>query len=82
MVFTQLKTVSNLSDQEASEYIDYKQNLQEFTTKVSKFQKVLDRCLERTGQENLVLCKRRTAGAVTHDFADGQYIRTIVMPEG
>jgi hypothetical protein len=54
MGLTQLKTVSNFSDQEVSEYIDYKQNLQEFTIKVAKFQKVLNKFSEETGQENSV----------------------------
>ena len=83
MALTQLKTVPNFSDQEVSEYIDYKQNLQEFTTKVSKFQKLLDKLCKDTGQDsNLASLKGETEGAVTHDFADGQYIRTIVMPKG
>ena len=83
MALTQLKTVPNFSDQEVSEYIDYKQNLQEFTTKVSKFQKLLDKLCKDTGQDNnLASLRGETEGAVTHDFADGQYIRTIVMPKG
>ena len=83
MSFNALKTVPNFSDQEVSEFIDYKQNLQEFTTKVSKFQKLLDNFIQETGQENSVpMYRGETSGAVTHDFADGQYIRTIVMPKG
>ena len=83
MSFNALKTVPNFSDQEVSEFIDYKQNLQEFTTKVSKFQKLLDKLCKDTGQDsNLASLKGETEGAVTHDFADGQYIRTIVMPKG
>ena len=83
MSFNALKTVPNFSDQEVSEFIDYKQNLQEFTTKVSKFQKVLDKFSKDTRQDsNLASLKGETEGAVTHDFADGQYIRTIVMTKG
>lgn len=83
MSFNALKTVSNFSDQEVSEFIDYKQNLQEFTTKVSKFQELLNKFSKDTGQDNnLASLKGETEGAVTHDFADGQYIRTIVMPKG
>jgi hypothetical protein len=52
MGLTQLKTVSNFSDQEVSEYIDYKQNLQEFTIKVAKFQKVLNKFSKDTGQDS------------------------------
>jgi hypothetical protein len=83
MSLNALKTVSNFSDQEVSEFIDYKQNLQEFTTKVSKFQELLNKFSKDTGQDNnLASLKGETEGAVTHDFADGQYIRTIVMPKG
>ena len=83
MALTQLKTVPNFSDQEVSEYIEYKQNLKEFTTKVAKFQKVLDNFCKETGQDkNLPSLRGETEGAITHDFADGQYIRTIVMPKG
>jgi hypothetical protein len=45
-------SIPNFSDQEVSEFIDYKQNLQEFTIKVAKFQKVLNKFIEDTGQEN------------------------------
>ena len=83
MALTQLKTVPNFSDQEVSEYIEYKQNLKEFTTKVAKFQKVLTNFCKETGQDkNLPSLRGETEGAITHDFADGQYIRTIVMPKG
>ena len=83
MSLNALKTVPNFSDQEVSEFIDYKQNLQEFTTKVSKFQKLLNNFIQETGQEKTVpMYRGETSGAVTHDFADGQYIRTIVMPKG
>ena len=83
MALSQLKTIPNFSDQEVSEYIEYKQNLKEFTTKVAKFQKVLNKFIEETGQENSVpMYRGESSGAVTHDFADGQYIRTIVMPKG
>ena len=83
MALTQLKTVPNFSDQEVSEYIEYKQNLKEFTTKVAKFQKVLTKFCKETGQDkNLPSLRGETEGAITHDFADGQYIRTIVMPKG
>ena len=43
MSLNALKTVPNFSDQEVSEFINYKQNLQEFTTKVSKFQELLNK---------------------------------------
>jgi len=83
MSLTQLKTVPNFSDQEVSEYIEYKQSLKEFTTKVAKFQTVLTKFCKETGQDkNLPSLRGETEGAITHDFADGQYIRTIVMPKG
>ena len=83
MALTQLKTVPNFSDQDVSEFIEYKENLKEFTTKVAKFQKVLTNFCKETGQDkNLPSLRGETEGAITHDFADGQYIRTIVMPKG
>ena len=43
----------------------------------------LNKFSKDTGQDNnLASLKGETEGAVTHDFADGQYIRTIVMPKG
>jgi|TARA_R110002020_G_scaffold174180_1_gene365239 hypothetical protein len=83
MALNALKIVPDFSDQDISEFVEYKQNLKEFTTKVAKFQKVLDKFSKDTGQDkNLPSLKGETEGAVTHDFADGQYIRTIVMPKG
>jgi len=83
MALSSLQITPTFSNQEVSEFIDYKENLKEFTTKVAKFQKVLDKFSKETGQDkNLPSLKGETEGAVTHDFADGQYIRTIVMPKG
>jgi len=83
MALSSLQITPTFSNQDVSEFIDYKENLKEFTTKVAKFQKVLDKFSKETGQDkNLPSLKGETEGAVTHDFADGQYIRTIVMPKG
>tara|TARA_R100001369_G_C3231796_1_gene152258 strand:- start:39 stop:599 length:561 start_codon:yes stop_codon:yes gene_type:complete len=83
MALSSLQITPTFSNQEVSEFIEYKENLKEFTTKVAKFQKVLDKFSKETGQDkNLPSLKGETEGAVTHDFVDGQYIRTIVMPKG
>ncbi len=83
MALTQLKTIPQFTDNEVSEFINYKENQKQFITKVAEFEKVLDNFVKETGQEKAVpMYRGETEGAVTHDFADGQYIRTIVMPKG
>jgi len=71
------------TQQEACEYYSYKENQKKFITKVAEFEKAVSELSTKTGQDkNLPSLKGETEGAVTHDFADGQYIRTIVMPKG
>ena len=83
MALTQLKTIPEVNDNEVSEFVAYKENQKQFITKVAEFEKVLNKLSKQTGQDkNLPSLKGETEGAVTHDFADGQYIRTIVMPKG
>jgi hypothetical protein len=83
MALTQLKTIPQFTDNEISEFVEYKENQKQFITKVAEFEKVLNKFSKQTGQDkNLPSLKGETEGAVTHDFADGQYIRTIVMPKG
>jgi hypothetical protein len=83
MALTQLKTIPQFTDNEVSEFIDYKENQKQFITKVAEFEKIITKLSKETGQDkNLPSLKGETEGAVTHDFADGQYIRTIVMPKG
>jgi|TARA_R110000744_G_scaffold334623_1_gene439886 hypothetical protein len=74
---------SKLNYQEACEFFDYKENQKQFRAKVETFQTSLEKFCKETDQEKNVSSYRgETEGAVTHDFADGQYIRTIVMPKG
>jgi len=83
MALTQLKTIPQFTDNEVFEFIDYKENQKQFITKVAEFEKIITKLSKETGQDkNLPSLKGETEGAVTHDFADGQYIRTIVMPKG
>jgi hypothetical protein len=83
MALSQIKTTPEFTDNEIFEFINYKENKKQFITKVAEFEKVLNKLSKQTGQDkNLPSLKGETEGAVTHDFADGQYIRTIVMPKG
>lgn len=82
MALSVLKT-SKLNYQEACEFFDYKENQKQFRAKVETFQTSLEKFCKETDQEKNVSSYRgETEGAVTHNFADGQYIRTIVMPKG
>ena len=71
-----------LTYQEACEFFDYKKNKLEFQNKIKQFEEAVDSFCKENNQEDLknkIIGK--TEGAVTHNFADGQYIRTIVMPK-
>jgi len=82
MALPSLKT-TELTYQEACEFFEYKENQQEFRNKVNVFEKSLSEFCEKTNQGiNFPSLKGETEGVVTHAFADGQYIRTIVMPKG
>ena len=54
MALTQLKTIPQFTDNEVSEFIDYKENQKQFITKVAEFEKVLDNYVKETGQEKTV----------------------------
>jgi quercetin dioxygenase-like cupin family protein len=76
-----LKT-TELTYQEACEFFEYKQNQQEFRNKVNVFEKALAKHCTKTDQDkNLPALQGYEEGHVNHDFADGQYVRTIVMPK-
>ena len=71
-----------LTYQEACEFFDYKKNKLEFQNKIKQFEKaVAKHCIENNNQELNSQITGETEGAVSHNFADGQYIRTIVMPK-
>jgi ribosomal protein L31 len=71
-----------LSYQEACEFFDYKENKIKFQNKIKKFEAAITKhCEENNNQELSNQITGQTEGAVTHNFADGQYIRQIVMPK-
>ena len=72
-----------LSYQEACEFFDYKENKIKFQNKIKEFEAAITKhCEENNNQDLNSQITGQTEGAVTHNFADGQYIRQIVMPKG
>ena len=68
--------------QEACEFFDYKENKTKFQNKIKQFEETITKYCKDTNQEKLNnQITGQTEGAVTHNFADGQYIRQIVMPK-
>lgn len=71
-----------LTYQEACEFFEYKKNKIEFQNKIKQFEEAVDDFCKKTNQEESNKKLRgETEGAVTHNFADGLYIRTLVMPK-
>lgn len=74
---------NELTYEEACEFLDYRENKKQFQNKIKEFEvAIAQHCVENNKQELNKQIKGETEGAVTHDFADGQYIRKIVMPKG
>ena len=74
---------NELTYEEACEFLDYRENKKQFQNKIKEFEAAIaQHCVENNKQELNKQIKGETEGAVTHDFADGQYIRKIVMPKG
>jgi hypothetical protein len=72
-----------LTYQEACEFFDYKENKIKFQNKIKEFEAAITKHCEENNNQNLnSQITGQTEGAVTHNFADGQYIRKIVMPKG
>jgi hypothetical protein len=72
-----------LTYQEACEFFDYKENKIKFQNKIKEFEAAITKhCEENNNQDLNSEITGQTEGAVTHNFADGQYIRKIVMPKG
>jgi len=72
-----------LTYQEACEFFDYKENKVKFQNKIKEFEAAITKhCEENNNQDLNSEITGQTEGAVTHNFADGQYIRQIVMPKG
>jgi ribosomal protein L31 len=81
-VSTSLAKKPELSYQEACEFFDYKENKIKFENKIKEFETAITKhCEENNNQELSNQITGQTEGAVTHNFADGQYIRQIVMPK-
>ena len=82
MALSVLKT-SKLNYQEACEFFDYKENEIKFQQKITEFEQALTQSVKEDNEEEFNRSiTGEIEGAVTHNFADGQYIRTIVMPKG
>lgn len=82
MVSVSLVKNPELSYQEACEFFDYKENKIKFQNKIQQFEAAITKyCEENKQQELNSRMTGQTEGAVTHNFADGQYIRQIVMPK-
>ena len=71
------------SYREACEFFDHKENEIKFQQKITQFEQALTQSVKEDNEEEFSRSiTGETEGAVTHNFADGQYIRTIVMPKG
>ena len=71
-----------LSYQEACEFFDYKENKIKFQNKIKQFETAITKhCEENNNQELNEKVKGDVEGVISHDFADGQYIRTAVAPK-
>ena len=77
-----LTTNHALTYQDACEFFDHKENKTKFQNKILEFETAITKyCEENNHQELNSQITGQTEGAVTHNFADGQYIRQIVMPK-
>lgn len=73
---------TELTYQEACEFFDYKENKLKFQNKIQEFEAAITQHCEENNQHELSnQITGQTEGAVTHNFADGQYIRQIIMPK-
>ena len=71
-----------LSYQEACEFFDYKENKIKFQNKIKQFEKAITKhCKENNNEELNQQVKGDAEGVISHNFADGQYIRTAVAPK-
>ena len=78
-----LRNNTKLTYQDACEFLDYRENKKQFQNKIKEFEvAIAQHCVENNKQNLNKQIRGETEGAVTHDFADGQYIRKIVMPAG
>tara|TARA_R100001377_G_C3188595_1_gene109582 strand:- start:455 stop:1003 length:549 start_codon:yes stop_codon:yes gene_type:complete len=77
-----LTTSPKFSYREACEFFAYKEKKIKFQNKIQEFETVITKhCEENNNQELNNQMTGQAEGAVTHNFADGQYIRQIVMPK-
>jgi hypothetical protein len=81
-VNTALVKNPELSYQEACEFFDYKENKIKFQNKIKQFETAITKhCEENNNQELNEKVKGDVEGVISHNFADGQYIRTAVAPK-
>ena len=78
-----LKIKEEISQKDIGKFLEYQENKLKFQNKVKEFETALSDFSTETGQDkNLPALQGHEEGYVTHDFADGQYIRAITMPKG
>ena len=78
-----LKNNQNIEEKDISNFLDHKEKKVKFKNKVQEFEKAIADFSTKTNQDkNLAAIQGYEDGYVTHDFADGQYIRSITMPKG
>lgn len=79
---TTLAKNPELSYQEACEFFDYKEKKIKFQNKIKQFEKAItEHCKENNNEELNQKVRGDAEGVITHNFADGQYIRTAVAPK-
>jgi vacuolar-type H+-ATPase subunit I/STV1 len=78
-----VKIGQDITEKEISSFLQEKENKLKFQNKVKEFEAALSDFSTKTDQDkNLASLQGYEEGYVKHDFADGQYIRSITMPEG
>jgi hypothetical protein len=83
MSLSVLETKEDITQKDISKFLEYQENKLKFQKKVKEFETALSDFSTETGQDkNLPAIQGYEEGYVTHDFADGQYIRAITMPKG
>ena len=78
-----LNTKQDISKKDICNFLDYEEKKIKFQNKVKEFEAAIGDFSTKTNQDkNLAAIQGHEEGYVTHNFADGQYIRSITMPKG
>jgi len=77
-----LRNNTKLTYQDACEFLAYRENKKQFRNKIKEFEIAIEKhCKENNHEELNKKVKGDIEGVITHNFADGQYIRTAVAPK-